>query len=248
MQLTVIPCRPNCTASVFVMCTKAVLRAPPLRLPALRALAPEILMIRPQPSFFIKGMTAREQRKAPTYFTLKSCRRSSSTTVSMGPIALAEPPGADPLLTRICTAPSCSATWATMRSTCSLLVTSATSGRMRRLVSPPSWLAVASRSVLFRATIATSTPSRANSRAMDLPIPRLPPVTMARLPCNPRSMAVSHPCRAPVFRSNHYALLSHQDQGASATPVGEIAGATYRDGQDRRLATLAALTGGPVHE
>src|SRR5262244_2080327 len=99
MQLTVIPCRPNCTANVFVMCTKAVLRAPPLRLPELRALAPEMLMIRPQPSFFVNGMTAPEQRKEPTYFTLKYCRRSSSTTVSMGPIALAEPPGADPLLT-----------------------------------------------------------------------------------------------------------------------------------------------------
>src|SRR5262249_49430011 len=169
-------------------------------------------------------------------FTLKSCSRSSSTTVSMGPIALAEPPGADPLLTRICTAPSCWATSATMRSTCSLSVTSATNGRIRRLVSPQSWLAVASRSALFRATIATSTPSRANSRAMALPIPRLPPVTMARLPCNPRSMAVSHPCRRTRIPVQQ-ALFSHQNRGASATLIGKIAGATYRDGQDRRLAT-----------
>jgi len=49
--------------------------------------------------------------------------------------------------------------------------------------------AVASRSALLRATIATSTPSRASSRAMALPMPRLPPVTIACLPCNPRSMA-----------------------------------------------------------
>jgi len=34
---------------------------------------------------------------------------------------------------------------------------------------------------LLRATIATSTPSRANSRAMALPMPRLPPVTIACL-------------------------------------------------------------------
>jgi hypothetical protein len=54
------------------MCTMAELRAPPLRLPALRALAPLMLMIRPQPSIFMKGMTAREQRSAPTYFTLTS--------------------------------------------------------------------------------------------------------------------------------------------------------------------------------
>jgi hypothetical protein len=44
---------------------------------------------------------------------------------------------------------------------------------------------------LFRATIATSTPSRANSRAIALPMPRLPPATIACLPCNPRSMALS---------------------------------------------------------
>jgi hypothetical protein len=36
----------------------------------------------------------------------------------------------------------------------------------------------------------TLTPSRANSRAMALPIPRLPPVTIARLSCNPRSMSL----------------------------------------------------------
>src|SRR6266404_9276876 len=82
------------------MCTRAELRAPPLRLPALRALPPLMLMIRPQPAVFMKGMTAREQRSAPTYFVLKSCSKSSSTTVSIGPVAVAEPPGADPLLTR----------------------------------------------------------------------------------------------------------------------------------------------------
>ena len=74
---------------------------------ALRALAPLILMIRPQPAVFMNGMTAREQRSAPTYFTLKSSSRSSSTTVSIGPVAVAEPPGAEPLLTRMCTPPNC---------------------------------------------------------------------------------------------------------------------------------------------
>ena len=60
-------------------------------LPALRALPPLMLMMRPQPSVFMKGMTAREQRSAPTYFTLKSCSKSSSMTVSIGPVAVAEP-------------------------------------------------------------------------------------------------------------------------------------------------------------
>src|SRR5881275_930574 len=42
-------------------------------------------------------MAARAQRSAPTYFTLKSCSRSSSTTVSIGPVALAEPQAAEAL-------------------------------------------------------------------------------------------------------------------------------------------------------
>jgi len=173
------------------MCTRPALRAPPLRLPAFRALPPLMLMMRPQPAVFMNGMTAREQRSAPTYFTLKSCSKSSSTTVSIGPVAVAEPPGEDPLLTRMCSPPSCCAASATMRSTCSLLVTSAARGTMRRFVSAANSRAVASRSTLFRATTATSAPSRANSRAMALPIPRLPPVTIACLSCNPRSMAFS---------------------------------------------------------
>ena len=124
-QLTVMPKRPSCTASVLVRCTSEVLRAPPLRLPAFRALVPLMLMMRPQPCSFRYGMAARAQRSAPTYFTLKSCSRSSSTMVSMGPVAVAEPPGGEPLFTRMCSPPSCAAAWATMASTCARLVTSA---------------------------------------------------------------------------------------------------------------------------
>ena len=51
-----------------------------------------MLMIRPQPAVFMNGMTAREQRSAPTYFVLKSCSKSSSMTVSIGPVAVGEPP------------------------------------------------------------------------------------------------------------------------------------------------------------
>src|SRR5712672_1312562 len=195
------------------MCTRAALRAPPLRLPALRALPPLMLMMRPQPAVFMKGMTAREQRSAPTYFTLKSCSKSSSMTVSIGPVAVVEPPGADPLLTRMCRPPSCCAASATMRSTCALLVTSAARGTMRRFVSAANSRAVASRSALLRATIATSAPSRANSRAMALPMPRLPPVTIACLSCNPRSMAFS-----PLFEWRGYVvsppLFSPREPGA----------------------------------
>src|SRR2546426_6757024 len=134
-------------------------------------------------------MAARVQRSAPTYFTLKSSSRSSSTTLSMGPVAVAEPPGAEPLLTRMCSPPSWLAAWATMASTCARLVTSAAGGMTRAPVSVLSSLAAASNRSLVRATMATSTPSRASSRAMALPMPRLPPVTIACLPRSPRSIA-----------------------------------------------------------
>lgn len=130
-QLTVMPNRPSCTASVLPRCTSDVLRAPPLRLPALRALVPLMLTMRPHVCAFMCGITARAQRSAPTYFTLKSCRRSSSTTFSIGPVAEAEPPGGEPLLTRMWRPPSRSAACATMRSTCSRLVTLAAIGTMR---------------------------------------------------------------------------------------------------------------------
>ncbi len=139
-------------------------------------------------------------------------------TVSIGPVAVAEPPGADPLLTRMCRPPSCCAAAATMRSTCSLLVTSAASGTMRRFVSAASSRAVASRSTLFRATIATSAPSRANSRAMALPMPRLPPVTIACLSCNPRSMALSPLGGVTAILLLRCSLFSLREPGARVLP------------------------------
>src|SRR5712691_1184607 len=189
MQLTVIPKRPTWTARVLVRCTREVLPAPPLKFPALRALVPLILMMRPHFCSFMKGMAARAQRSAPTYFTLKSCSKSSSTTVSMGPVAVAEPPGAEPLLTRMCSPPSSAAACATIASTCALLATSAAIAMTRPLVSAASSCAAVSSLSFVRATMATSTPSRASSRAMALPMPRLPPVTIACLPRSPRSMA-----------------------------------------------------------
>jgi hypothetical protein len=84
---------------------------------------------------------------------------------------------------------------------------------------------------------------------MALPIPRLPPVTMARLPCNPRSITVLTLVRAPVFRSTHQALFSHQGQGASATPYLVRSPGRHivmdRTGVSPRA---AALTGGPDYE
>ena len=155
----------------------------------MRALVPLMLMIRPQPCRFRSGIAARAQRSAPTYFTLKSWSRSSSTTDSMGPVAPALPPGGEPLLTRMCSPPNRSAASATMRSTSALLVTSAASATILRLVSASISRAALSRSLFVRATMATSAPSRASSSAMALPMPLLPPVTIARLPASPRSIS-----------------------------------------------------------
>ena len=140
---------------------------------------------------YFLGLGSRDGDALSTLFGARIGSLAVLIVLVFGPVAVADPTGADPLLTRMCTPPNCCAASATMRSTCSLLVTSAAIGTMRRFVSAPSSRAVASRSALFRATIATSTPSRANSRAMALPMPRLPPVTIACLPCNPRSMALS---------------------------------------------------------
>jgi hypothetical protein len=87
---------------------------------------------------------------------------------------------------------------------------------MRRFVSVANSLAVASRPAGFRATIATSTPSRANSRAMALPMPRLPPVTIACLSCNPRFMAFP-PCQVSRRLWSHRSLFFLREPGARVT-------------------------------
>src|SRR5690348_14012049 len=227
-QLTVMPWRPSCTASVLVRCTSEVLRAPPLRLPALRAFSPLMLMMRPQRSRFMNGITARAQRSAPTYFTSKSRIRSSSTTLSMGPVAVAEPPGAEPLLIRMWRPPSASAARATIASTWARLVTSATRAITRRPVSVASSRAAASSRSLVRATSATSTPSRASSRAMALPMPRLPPVTIARLPWRPSSIDPLPWVGAPSEGSPLPLQLSRCFQRCFAQAVDEEADAVAR--------------------
>ena len=58
------------------------------------------------------------------------------------------------------------------------------------LVSRPMSCAAAASAALSRAMMATLTPSLASSRAIALPMPRLPPVTIAALPLSSRSMGV----------------------------------------------------------
>ena len=56
--------------------------------------------------------------------------------------------------------------------------------------------AVRSRSSALRAQMTTSQPDSANSLAIALPIPRLPPVTMAVLPSSSRSISRTLPTRS----------------------------------------------------
>lgn len=73
-------------------------------------------------------------------------------------------------------------------------------------VSAASSLALASRSLGLRATTATLTPSAASSRATALPMPRLPPVTMALFPLSSRSMAGECTGRVPPVPHHDVAL------------------------------------------
>ena len=136
-------------------------------------------------------MAAREQRSAPTNLTSKSLIRSSSIRSSMGPVALGDPPGRDALLTRMCRPPRVSAAALMTRSTCSRLVASKDMGMARRPVVSTISAAVASRSGMEREPTTTSAPSRASSRAIALPMPRLAPPTNASLPSSPKSIVVA---------------------------------------------------------
>src|SRR5206468_12133034 len=105
------------------------------------------------------------------------------------------------LFPRITSRPS----WATVASTRSwtdfVLVVSQTIGTMRRRVAAASVFAASSSTRRSRAQIATSTPSPASSWAIALPMPLLPPVTIATFPVSPRSM-----CNPPSRRSEPQAL------------------------------------------
>src|SRR3984957_2780221 len=115
-----------------------------------------------------------------------SCRpfsQSSSVRCSM------TPPAADPaLLTTMSRRPS--ALWP-----CSMKFLASASLRrsagIGTILRPVAWemsLAAASSGSMRRAQMATSTPSFASAKAIPLPMPSLPPVTKAVLPCSLRSI------------------------------------------------------------
>ena len=65
---------------------------------------------------------------------------------------------------------------------------------------------------------------------MALPMPRLPPVTIACLPCNPRSMALS-PYGVTAILLLHYSLFSLREPGARVLPdAGEFGNCLHASG------------------
>src|SRR5262249_43015064 len=160
----------------------------------------------------------------------RPCCHASSSRLS------STPPGAEPaLFTRMSMRPKCRAAPCTKFSASSRRVRSAGIASTRHPDSRRISSAVVSSTSLRRAQIATSAPSRARTRAMPLPMPRLPPVTSATLPPSWRSM--THLTRVLAFgaivRVN--ALPVH----APLTPsVREpLVGAPVRRSEDLRFVT-----------
>src|SRR5580765_7371727 len=170
------------------------------------------------------------------------------------------PPAAEPaLFTRMSSRPRSAAAPVTKRSASSVRVRSAQIASTLRPDSARISAAAFSSTSRRRAQIATSQPSRANARAMPLPIPSLPPVTKAALPVSRRSMALllqaaerlrvfSHPPgvlpsrrvvagviarrgrRRPVSRRRCPPRSGDKERGMGGTARGNVvAGASSRD-------------------
>src|SRR5690349_14280259 len=102
-------------------------------------------------------------------------------------------------LTRMSTPPSVVTTSSTIARTDASSVVSATRGTTR-VPCAASRAAASSSASLPRETTATSQPSAARAAATASPMPRLPPVTIARLPVNWRSMSPPHTRRGRAAR------------------------------------------------
>src|SRR5215470_1691763 len=160
----------------------------------------------------------------------RPCCHASSSRLS------STPPGAEPaLFTRMSMRPKCRAAPCTKVSASSRRVRSAAIASTFRPDSRRISSAVASSTSLRRAQIASSAPSRASTRAMPLPIPRLPPVTSATLPPSCRSMG--HLTRVLAFAA--IVRVNADPVHTPATPPTRerLVGASVRRSEDLRLVT-----------
>src|SRR6266851_7665623 len=107
---------------------------------------------------------------------------------------------------------------ATTSLTASARVRSAATATVRPPSSRRSSAAASSSAPASRAQIATAAPSRRSARALARPIPLLPPVTIATLPRNPKSIHSLRAGRKPAGRSAlHRHFLGHHEDA-----VGEV--------------------------
>ncbi len=233
MQLTVIHYGPVGLPIVFVMCTKPALRAPPLRLPALRALPPLLLMMRPQAAILHErnDRAGTAQRSDILHIEILDQILLDNGFDRAGRGGRA--PRADPLLTMMCRPPSCSAASATMRSTCSLLVTSPCEGNDAPVCLGSQLPPVASRSALF-APRSPHLPLREPIHARSLcRCPRLPPSHDPCLSCKPRSMAFSPLSERPRFWCSPGLIVLFERTRARVAGGGDVSHRTTISPQSR---------------
>ncbi len=144
-------------------------------------------MMRPQRRAFMPGNVRRRRRTAPSNFSSRSSFHNSSV-MSMNGMAREVPA----LLTTISTGPKAVSTAPCMALMASPSRISQAWAEIRAPGTAASISALASSSTSpRRATMATWAPELANSRAMALPRPRLPPVIRAVRPSILHSMMVS---------------------------------------------------------
>src|SRR5690349_8845899 len=160
----------------------------------------------------------------------RPCCHASSSRLS------STPPGAEPaLFTRMSMRPKCRAAPCTKVSASSRRVRSAGIASTRRPDSRPISSAVVSSTSLRRAQIATSAPSRASTRAMPLPMPRLPPVTSATLP--PSFRSIGHLSRVLGFAAIVRVNADPVYASVAPSPRERLVGAAVRRSEDLRFVT-----------
>src|SRR6185437_11025003 len=163
----------------------------PLNASVHRAVSPPTFTIRPHPAFRMYGAHALHIRKYPTNFVFRSSSSAFSSASSKS--FRTRPPGAAAQLTRISTLPSSAAVFATSSRTARESVVSTGRGTTVPFVDARISAAACSSAEAVLEAMTTATPSAASLRAVSLPIPTLPPVTMATFPVKPRSRLMLSP-------------------------------------------------------
>ena len=170
----------------LVRLTTAEFLAPAEIEPAWRAVLPARLMIRPNRCSRMNGTTFLATRRMPTNLSSKEERTNSSVTWSKSSATFPLTSAAE--LTTMSTPPQASATARTIEATEPGSLSWTSTGMSSALSpSPSETIASFARSRLLLQT-AVRTPSRASWRTIAMPMPPVPPVTIARLPARARSM------------------------------------------------------------